>query len=139
MGCTGEYNRHWGVYNERLVGRGSFLSDLSWIPRHRDEIDEMNHKKRGRPFVYGETLISYVSRLRAATGMTFRMLEGFLRPIFDAFVVIIPSYQTLWRRCDAHERIVAALHRDQGEHARTMDAGEVEGLQRDEDRGVREL
>jgi hypothetical protein len=60
MGCTEEYNRHWDVYNRRLVDRGALLSDLSWIPHHKDEVARMNHKKHGRPFVYGETLISYV-------------------------------------------------------------------------------
>jgi hypothetical protein len=41
-------------------------------------------------------------RLRSTTGMPFRILEGLLRTIFDAFGVVVPSYQTLWRRGDAY-------------------------------------
>ena len=103
MGCTGQYNRHWDVYNEGLVNRGSILLDLSWVPDHRKEVTEMNHRKRGHPFAYGGTLIAAVCRLRASSKMTYRTLEGFLRQIFGVIGIDVPSYPTLWRRCLGQE------------------------------------
>jgi len=103
MGWDKRYNRHWTGYNRELVMRGTMLSDLSWVPHHRDEVAEMNRGKRGHPFSYGDTLISAVSRLIAYTGMPYRMLEGFLLPIFELFGIDVPSYQTLWRRCNSRE------------------------------------
>jgi hypothetical protein len=99
MGCIGRYNRHWDVYNTKLVERGSQLFDLSWINGHFEDLERMNRGKNGRPFRYGEKLISYVCRLKASTGMPYRMLEGALRVIFEVFGIGVPSYPTLWRRC----------------------------------------
>jgi len=118
MGCTNGYNRNWDVYNARLVERGSRLLDLSWVSDHFNDLDLMNRRKNGHPFRYGKLLISYVCRLKASTGMPYRMLEGALKIIFGAIGVNVPSYPTLWRRCssmeasagvpaDARERIAA--------------------------------
>jgi hypothetical protein len=103
MGCTEQYNRHWDVYNARLVERGTGLLDLSWVSRHKDEIHGMNKGKRGHPFAYGSTLIAAVCRLRASAGMPYRIMEGFLRPIFELIGINVPSYPTLWRRCSSLE------------------------------------
>jgi len=103
MGCTGRYNRHWDVYNAKLVERGKEILDLSWISDYIDEMNEMNSGKLGRPFVYGNKLIAAVCRLRASAGMPYRILEGFLRPIFEILRVNVPSYPTLWRRCSSME------------------------------------
>ena len=103
MGCNGQYNRHWDVYNRELVMRGEVIFDLSWISGYCDEIEAMNRGKRGHPFEYGESLISYVCKLKAVTKMAFRLLEGFLRTIFDAVGIDVPRYSTLWERCNVHE------------------------------------
>jgi len=119
MGCANWYNRNWGVYNAVLVERGSMLFDLSWVPDHFNDLDDMNRSKNGHPFRYGKKLISYVCRLKASTGMPYRVLEGALRVILGAIGVNVPSYPTLWRRCgssevsagvpaDTHDRTVAA-------------------------------
>ncbi|AIZ56719.1 transposase DDE domain protein [Candidatus Methanoplasma termitum] len=102
MGWDRQYNRHWDEYNQRLVERGRIFWDLSWVPKHLDEIGS-NEKKRGRPRLYGDALISYVSRVRTVTGIPFRMLEGLFKPVFDLIGIEVPSYPTLWRRCTSLE------------------------------------
>ena len=121
MGCTGQYNRHWDVYNARLVERGSELLDFSWVSDHEDEIGGMNDGKRGRPFTYGNKLMAAVCRFRASSGMTYRILEGFLRPIFEMLGVVVPSYPTLWRRCSAME-VSAGVHADTRERTVAADS-----------------
>ena len=121
MGCTEGYNRHWDVYNEGLVERGSLSLDLSWVPDHIKEIAEMNDGKRGRPFLYGNTLINAVRRLKASSEMTYRSLEGFLGQIFELLGIIVPSYQTLWRRCSA-SAVSASVSEDTRERTVAVDS-----------------
>jgi hypothetical protein len=104
MGCTKEYNRDWETYNRALVRRGLALNELSWVSGYGSELARMNSRKSGRPYAYGRSLIRYVARLKASTGMPFRMLEGFIRPILEVSGISVPCYSTLWKRCSETKR-----------------------------------
>ncbi|MEM2259048.1 MAG: hypothetical protein QXE46_04050 [Candidatus Thermoplasmatota archaeon] len=42
--------RNWKEYNEQLVRRGEFYISLDFMETWDEELEEMNYKKRGRPF-----------------------------------------------------------------------------------------
>ena len=74
--------RHWPVCNERLVKRGEFLLDIDFVKSWGEELETMNLKKRGAPYLFPESLIE----LRAvwhAKSIPLRMIEGMTRKLAE--------------------------------------------------------
>jgi len=44
------YSRNWREYNEELVIRGTFYLDFEWAKSWKNELQEMNENKVGRPY-----------------------------------------------------------------------------------------
>jgi len=80
--------RDWRAYNEELVVRGEFLLDCEWVKGWDDEVAAMNAGKRGKPFVFPESLI----RLQGVwhQWIDYRGVEGVTRKMAEANVV--PQY-----------------------------------------------
>jgi len=71
-------NRDWPEYNAKLVRRGKFYLDLSCVKNWGRELREMNRKKRGAPYKYPNTFITFASIIYTFFRMPYRQLEGFI-------------------------------------------------------------
>jgi hypothetical protein len=80
--------RNWKEYNEELVVRGEFLLDLDWIKSWTNEVKEMNAGKRGKPFVFPESLIKLQAVWNQWVGV--RQVEGITRDLVK--VAKLPEY-----------------------------------------------
>lgn len=92
-----EDRRQWPRYNEDLVVRGEFLLDLEWVHSWDEELRQMNHRKRGHPFEFPESLI----RLQAVWNqwIGLRQIEGITRSLVEkAHLPQFNDYTTANRR-----------------------------------------
>ena len=86
--------RDWHSYSEELVMRGTFLLDMDWVESWDDELKAMNGGKRGRPFVFPESLIelqavwNQLVSLRSVEGITRRLVEVAKIPDFNDYSTI---------------------------------------------------
>jgi hypothetical protein len=80
--------RNWKEYNEELVVRGEFLLDLDWVKSWANEVKEMNAGKRGKPFVFPESLIRLQAVWNQWVGV--RQVEGITRDLVK--VAKLPKY-----------------------------------------------
>jgi len=70
--------RDWSVTNERLVKRGEFLLDTSFVSNWKEELHQMNTGKCGAPYLFPESLIELQAVLHAKK-IPYRMIEGISR------------------------------------------------------------
>ncbi len=92
-------NRNWKMYHEELVTRGEFYFDFDFLDRWDDELAEMNHGKRGRPYSYPNSLFLWLSPIYSF--LDSRKLEGVMRKLSK----YIPRLQA----CD-HSTIIERLN-----------------------------
>jgi hypothetical protein len=92
-------NRNWPEYNAELVRRGEFYLDLSCVKNWGRELREMNSRKRGAPYKYPNTFITFASIIYAFFRMPYRQLEGFIGKIsvYEPGLVAA-DYTTLHKR-----------------------------------------
>ncbi|HPD09080.1 MAG TPA: IS5 family transposase, partial [Methanomassiliicoccales archaeon] len=65
----------------------------------------MNEGKRGRPFLFPESLVRFAVMLRTALRLPFRQLQGILDALAGFLAIKVPDYTTLWHRlcrCQVH-------------------------------------
>ena len=90
----------WHVYNEGLVKRGEFLLDLGAVKNWTEELNSMNKGKAGARFIYPESYIYFLLRLKNVFKVDYRTLSGMGRRI----ILLLPTdsgschYSTLQRR-----------------------------------------
>ncbi len=68
--------RNWKEYNEHLVQQGEILLNVENLQEWREELQEMNLGKNGRPFRYPHSLILFLGMLRVVFSLPYRQLEG---------------------------------------------------------------
>ncbi|XDJ35223.1 MAG: IS5 family transposase [Burkholderia sp.] len=89
--------RNWAAYNEGLINRGNITIwiDEALLARIPDAIPT-----RGRPCLYGDTLIQTLLGVKTVYRLTLRALPGFTQSLRDlAFPSLpVPNYTTLCRR-----------------------------------------
>lgn len=92
-------NRNWPEYNAKLVRRGEFYLDLSCVKNWGRELREMNRRKRGAPYKYPNTFITFASIIYTFFRMPYRQLEGFIGKIsvYEPGLVAA-DYTTLHKR-----------------------------------------
>jgi hypothetical protein len=92
-------NRNWPEYNAELVRRGEFYLDLSCVKNWGRELREMNRRKRGAPYKYPNTFITFASIIYTFFRMPYRQLEGFIGKIsvYEPGLVAA-DYTTLHKR-----------------------------------------
>jgi len=79
MGCTLVDKRNWPVYNEQLVRRSEALLGMNVLEGWEDELEQMNRRKRGRPYSFPASLFRFLAFLRQAQRLPLRQMEGLLR------------------------------------------------------------
>lgn len=72
--------RDWKEYNDQLVRRGEFYITLDFMENWEGEVSQMNQGKRGRPFIFPQSLITFLGFLHAAF-LPYRQMEGFPRKL----------------------------------------------------------
>ena len=92
-------NRDWPEYNAKLVRRGEFYLDLSCVKNWGRELKEMNKRKRGAPYKYPKTFMTFASIIYSFFRMPYRQLEGFIGRI-SAYEpgLLAADYTTLHKR-----------------------------------------
>jgi len=91
-------NRRWEKYNESLVDRVEYLTDLSFIKDYDTLLEEKNSGKIGHPYKVPDALIMYLARLRSIFNVPFRSLEGILRSLAIITGIKSISYSEIFRR-----------------------------------------
>jgi hypothetical protein len=86
---------NWAEYNDSLVRRGRIFIDLLFLKSYKVE----GVKKRGRPFVYPDSLIELYAALKYLFHLPYRQLEGVIQGLSEYVKPIpTPDYTTLDRR-----------------------------------------
>ena len=91
-------NRDWKSYNEQLVKRGEFYINPRFLSTWNKEIEEMNIRKEGKPYLYPESMIGFLGILHVKS-FHYRDLEGIMRALsrkFNNFPIIY--YSQICRR-----------------------------------------
>ena len=80
---------NWCEYNEKLVRRGEILFNLDFVKNMEKELEEMNRGKKGRPYIYPNSLFRFLGYLYLFFP-NYRILEGICRVLSE----IIPGFPT---------------------------------------------
>jgi len=70
----------------------------NWVPMFVAELEEMNRGKVGRPYGFPDSLIIWILRVMALTGLSFRLVSGLSSSIMALFGFPSPSYSRLQER-----------------------------------------
>lgn len=94
----------WADYNEHLVMRGEFYISLDFIDSWNDELENMNHGKRGHPYVFPESLFMFLAVIYHAMRIPYRALEGILRGFHKYIPALkVADYTTIAKRISKME------------------------------------
>ncbi len=93
------YKRNWKEYNRKLIKRGEFLINPSFLETWEEEIREMNKGKVGQPYLYPNSMIEFVAYFHCR-GFDYRTCEGILRGLSKCMGISFPviSYTQICRR-----------------------------------------
>ena len=90
--------RNWKEYNEQLVRRGEIYISLDFLEDWDSELQEMNKGKRGRPYKFPNSLMTFLAFLHIAF-LPFRQMEGFLRKLAEYISKLrAVDYSTICKR-----------------------------------------
>lgn len=103
--------RDWKETNERYVMVGYFYFNPAFLLTWNDELEKMNARKVGQPYLYPESMIKFLAVLHCK--FDFRALEGFMRWLSENnlnFPVI--DYSQICRRYNSLEIDFKILEED---------------------------
>ncbi len=85
-------SRDWKKYNRELVRirRGEILIDPDILA-----VSQKKEKKRGRPYLYPDQLITLLLFLKFALRLPYRQTEGVARKTFGNLGIRVPNFRTL--------------------------------------------
>ena len=89
--------RDWTEYNSKLIKRGEWFFDFSFLNNIGQELKEMNKRKVGRPYRYSNSFIKFESKLQPY--FDYRSIHGICKALslkIDGFP--INHYSTACRR-----------------------------------------
>jgi hypothetical protein len=94
--------RDWHEYNERLIKRGEFYINPQFLETWIEEINKLNNRKVGQPYLYPPSMIEFCSVLHSKN-FDYRALEGIIRALskINTFTFPIISYSQICRRVNA--------------------------------------
>jgi len=72
--------RNWKEYNTRLIKRGEYYINPSFLETWLEETKKANFGKVGEPFLYPNSLIEFLAVLKSK-GFDYRALEGIIRAL----------------------------------------------------------
>jgi hypothetical protein len=91
--------RNWKEYNKELVFRGEILINPVFLKNWNKEVNQMNARKIGQPYLYPESMIEFLAVLHCK-GIDFRGLQGLMKGLSDNFKYQFPviDYSQICRR-----------------------------------------
>jgi len=93
-----EKKRDWKEYNEKLVRRGEILISMDFLENWDKELEEMNKRKKGRPYSFPDSFMRFLAFLYIAF-LPYRQLEGFLRGLAKYISKLqTADYTTIFKR-----------------------------------------
>ena len=66
--------RDWATYNAKLIKRGEWFFDFSFLESITEELKVMNKNKVGRPYSYSNSFIEFESKLQPY--FDYRSIQG---------------------------------------------------------------
>jgi hypothetical protein len=92
-------NRNWKEYNKELVMRGYFYFNPEFLSKWNEEINQMNFRKIGEPYLYPESMIKFLAVLHCK-GNDYRALEGIMKSLSENYKIQFPviCYSQICRR-----------------------------------------
>ena len=91
-------DRDWKKVNDQLVRRGELYITLDFMETWDTEIQYMNEGKRGRPFIFPQSLMSFLEFLHVAF-LPYRQMEGFLKKLSQYIPQLrAADYSTICKR-----------------------------------------
>ncbi len=92
--------RDWKNYNTKLIKRGEWFFDFSFLDKVRQELDEMNKNKVGKPYKYSNSFIEFESKLQPY--FDYRSIQGICKSLSEnIFGFPINNYTNAYRRITA--------------------------------------
>ena len=73
--------RDWPDYNAKLIKRGEWFFDFSFLDRFSQELNEMNKNKVGRPYQYSNSFIEFESKLQPY--FDYRSIQGICKALSE--------------------------------------------------------
>ena len=106
MATNMDKDRNWKEYNDRLVRRGEITLYVEpAVLRQDKELENLNKKKVGRRFQYGNGLIFASFALKCFLRLAYRQTEGLVRNITKGLgLEKIPNFRTIWDRISAMKK-----------------------------------
>lgn len=95
--------RNWPEYNQKLVKRGEFYINPSFLANWINEVKRMNVGKIGQPYFYPKSEIEFLAILHCK--FAYRELQGIVKAISDNYKFQFPviSYSQIFRRLNCLE------------------------------------
>ena len=82
--------RDWVEYNAKLIKRGEWFFDFSFLESVGEELKEMNKNKVGKPYKYSNSFIEFEAKLQPY--FDYRSIQGICEAlqekIFDLIISI---------------------------------------------------
>ena len=79
-------NRNWIEYNAKLIKRGTWFFDFSFLSKVSEELSFMNKNKVGRPYLYSNSFIEFEAKLQPY--FDYRSIQG----ICESLAEQIPKF-----------------------------------------------
>jgi len=93
-------NRDWTEYNKKLIKRGEWFFDFSFLEDMAKELKEMNKNKVGRPYQYTESFIEFESKLQPY--FDYRSIQGICKSLSEKIVDFpVNNFSNICRRVNA--------------------------------------
>src|SRR3989344_4017783 len=107
--------RDWPKYNEELVMRGYFYFNPAFLLTWNDELEKMNARKVGQPYLYPESMIKFLAVLHCK--FDFRALEGFMHWLSEMnYTFPVIDYSQICRRYNKLDVDFRILEEDMKEY-----------------------
>jgi len=92
-----KYKRDWVPYNAKLIKRGEWFFDFSFLENISRELKEMNQNKVGRPYQYTDSFIEFESKLQPY--FDYRSIQGICEALSEKiFGFPVNNYTNICRR-----------------------------------------
>ena len=88
----------WHDYDEALIERGCAILDLDSLVSWKEELDEMNRDKLGRPYEFPNSYISFLAFMKVGFDIPYRTVEGIVRELSEYVRFVEEIHYTHMRR-----------------------------------------
>src|SRR3989344_7736937 len=89
--------RDWVIYNKKLIKRGTWFFDFSFLESVGEELVEMNKNKVGRPYQYSNSFIEFEAKLQPY--FDYRSIQGICEALSEHVIGFpVNNYSNACRR-----------------------------------------